>query len=107
MSWSDLTNGVMNAAVSAFGETVVYTPSGGSPFSISGIFKSQYLEVDFSTGEEILSETPNLGVKNSDFASPPAQGDTLVVNDTTYTVHTVHKDGEAGSTILLYEGVTS
>lgn len=107
MSWSNLTDGVMRAATQAFGEVVVYTPSGGSAFEIDGIFRSQFSTIDVDSGFEVLTETPNLGIRNNDFTTPPAQGDTLVVNGTTYTVQTVHKDGDSGSILLLHEGVVS
>lgn len=106
MSWNDLTDGVMRAATNTFGETVSYTPSGGSAFDVQGIFRDQFLEID-SNGYEVLTDTPNLGVRNSDFSTTPAQGDTLVLNSTTYTVQAVHKDGEAGSTLILQEGTES
>lgn len=102
MSWSDLTDGVMGVAVAVFGDTATYTPSEGSAFEVEGIFRDQYLEID-SNGYEVLTDTPVLGVKNSDFPSPPEQGDTLVYKGTNYTVQAVHKDGESGSTLILQE----
>lgn len=104
MSWSDLTDGVMGVATAVFGDSVTYTPSGGQAFEIEGIFRDQYLEID-SNGYEVLTDTPVLGVRNSDFSNPPLQGDTLVYKGVNYTVQAVHKDGDAGSTLVLQEGL--
>lgn len=103
MSWLDLTDGVMRAATNVFGEPVVFTPSGGQASNKIGIFRDQFLEIDSQTGYQVLTDQPNLGIRNSDFATLPAQGDSFRVRNINYIVHTVHRDGEAGSTILLYK----
>lgn len=100
--WDTITDGVMRAATQVFGETVTYTPSGGSPVSKQGIFRSQYETVD-AEGFRILTEQPNLDIRNSDFSPLPAQNDIFTIREIDYQVQTVHNDGDAGSTILLHE----
>jgi hypothetical protein len=103
MSWLDLTDGVMRVATNTFGETVVFTPSGGLASNKLGIFRDQFLEIDSQTGYQVLTDQPNLSIRNSDFATLPVQGDNFTIRNVNYTVHTLHRDGEAGSTILLYK----
>lgn len=100
-NWDKLADGVMAAALNTFSLTATYQPSAGQSFSIRGIFNERFLEVD-QNGLQVLSDQPNLGVRDADFQTPPKQDDTVVIEGTTYKVNDVQKDGEAGTVLLLY-----
>lgn len=75
-----------------FGESVTYTPSGGSASTITGIFDKEYQAVD--TGGEVAFavEQPRLAVRTSDVASA-AEGDSVVISGVNYIVRVVMNDG--------------
>ncbi len=84
-----------------FGESVTYTPSGGSASTITGIFDREYQAVD--TGGEVAFavEQPRLAVKTSDVANA-AEGDSVVISGVNYIVRVVMNDG-TGLTDLALE----
>jgi len=101
MAWTDLANGVISSGLKTFGEEVTYTPFAGSPFTIKGIYNEKYLEID-ANGLQILTDTPNLGVRNSDFEVQPKQNDKVTIRGQDYRVNEAQKDGEASTVLLLY-----
>ena len=84
-----------------FGESVTYTPSGGSASTITGIFDKEYQAVD--TGGEVAFavEQARLAVKTSDVANA-AEGDSVVISGVNYIVRVVMNDG-TGLTDLALE----
>lgn len=100
MAFSDLTAGVLGACVATFGESVTYTPQGGSPESITGIFNARTEQVDLASG--VLSYQPTLGVKVADLSTSPRVGDTLTVRSQGYRVVDIDEDGEGGAVLLLH-----
>ncbi len=83
------------AGMKAFGQAAVYSPKGGQPFAVTGVFDREYLEVKFNDiGAAISSRRPVLGLRA---ASVPAgvclaQGDTAEVGGGTWKVVTVEPD---------------
>lgn len=65
------------------GDTVTYTPDGGSPASVVGIFDREYVDSLDATGW-----TPRFEMA-VDAVTSPAAGDTLVFDGVTYTVRAV------------------
>ena len=94
---------VLGACMTTFGEPVVYTPQGGVPIEISGIYDDLYEAVDPSTQAIVTSEQPILGIKNNTLPQVPRQGDTLTVRGQTYAVKEVQKDGQGGSRLFLHK----
>ena len=76
IDWDGL---VLAPLASTFGEPATYTPAGGSPFPIIGVFDEAYHELDLAGGMPVTTAEPVLGVRTAQFASPPQQGDTLTI----------------------------
>lgn len=104
MSWTDLTAGVFDAAQSAFGDSVTYTPTVGSSFSAIGIFNDVYEIIqDNNTG--LVTANPTLGLAYDYFpVTKPVRGDSVEIRSITYKVQEVQRDGEAGYTLQLHKG---
>lgn len=84
--------------VATFGETFTYTPAGGAPFNVNGVFDAAWSDASFTVnrhGQAVSTTKPRLGVRATDCPVPPEQGDTLVQNKTgdTFTVADVQPDG--------------
>lgn len=84
VDWDDL---VIGPTLDIFGQTVAYTPAAGEQLTITAVFDREFLEYDalsdaarmVGTPGNISATRPVLGVRLSDFSTPPAQGDTLVI----------------------------
>ncbi len=101
IDWAAL---VVAPCVSTFGEPVIYKPAIGAPFPINGVFDNAYKESTMSEyGTEIHTYFPQLGVKLSDFPTPPAQGDQLTILSTgkTYAVRDPQPDSHGGARLVL------
>lgn len=84
-----------------FGVTATYTPSGGSPVSISGIFDSDYQEVDAGGGVGFAVKQPRFHTPTTNVASA-AEGDTMTISGVSYVIRVVMEDG-TGMTMLAIE----
>lgn len=85
-------DGLAEAFTSALGEPVTYTPAGGAPAAISGIFELQAQAVFADPGAE--SVAPRLSVNRADLAADPAAGDAVIVRGTAYAVRVARPDGK-------------
>jgi len=103
VAWSDRTDRVLRAGIREFGQAVTYTPSGGSPASVSAVFDAAYQLVTLGLDVEVDAVGPVLGVRLGDLASAPARGDGVTVGSTSYTVRSVHPDGQGGAQLILGE----
>lgn len=106
MSFRDLTEAALGRCLDAFGESAEYRPSAedADPYSIKGIFSDEFIELDVTSGAQIVSRTPNLGVRLSDFETgDPKKGDTVFLTRTAteYKVVKVQRDGEVGAVLVL------
>ncbi|GAB7525327.1 head-tail joining protein [Paraburkholderia sp. 2C] len=96
---------VIGPLMDVFGEPVTYMPAAGGSFSVDGVFDDAYLKEvmfeDASTGVTEVSAV--LGVRMSQFPSPPAQNDRLTVPRTgaTYIVKQPRVDSHGGAKLLL------
>ncbi len=84
-----LTNGV-------FGDSISYTPSGGLPVSINGIFDNAFVDV-----EGIVSLKPVLRIDLSDLVGAPGKGDQVTIDTVVYSVSESRLDGHGGTTLIL------
>lgn len=91
-----------------FGEQVEYRPDkgNGAPFMITGVFDRAYtreIDVIDDDGPTLNTTRPVLGVRDSAFPSPPAQGDRLYVPrvNALFTVADVQPDSHGGSRLEL------
>lgn len=89
------------ALLADFGSSATYTPSGGSPSTITVIYDEPYLGVDPDGQVAVESKNPTCLAKTSD-VSDATHGATLVISSTTYNVVGVQPDG-TGITILELE----
>lgn len=107
MGWQEKAKGVMRSAVSCFGETAIYKPTGFTPVTVRLIFNQIYQEIDANQGLTLMSSKPNIGVKLEDFASTrkPNKGDIFTIREQDYLTDEVQDDGEAGVLILLNKKV--
>ena len=77
-----------------FGVSATYTDtSAASSSTVTVLFRSDFEVVDVGGGVSVESSAPVLHVRSSDVSSI-AQGDTFVVDSTTYTVTSVEPDNE-------------
>ena len=101
MAFADQTESVLAACRDAFGESVSYTPAGGSLATITAVFELQGAIFDPSTGLIVRTGKPTLAVKISDLASPPARKDAVTARGVNYTVTDVDPDGHGGALLTL------
>lgn len=84
-----------------FGVAATYTPSGGSPATINGIFDNEFFEVEAGGEIAVAMEQPRFTCRTSD-VSTAAEGDSISINSIAYTVRVVQSDG-TGVTVLVLE----
>ena len=103
INWDQL---VIGPTIGVSGEPVTYTPYLGKPFTITGVFDDAYLaKVMFEDGTSGVTElSAVLGVQLSQFPSPPAQNDTLVVQRTgsLFIVREMQTDSHGWATIVIH-----
>lgn len=83
-----------------FGETMSYTPLGGTATDITAIFDNAYQAVDAGGTIAFAVSQPKIMCRTSDVSSAQ-EGDTIVYNSTTYTMTIVMDDGTGMSEIML------
>lgn len=104
MAWRAIESALNAGVRSGVGDPVLYSPlAGGGPISIRAPFSSYYEEVDPTTGVAIVSQRPNLWVRNGDLPSPPLEGDSFVFESRTFRAEEVRSDGTGGTLILARE----
>lgn len=82
MAWSDLVERLQRAGNAAFGESVTYTPRGGSPATVSGVFEDAHEEITVADGIPVSRFAPMLSVWLGDLPDDRAlQGDTVELAD--------------------------
>ncbi len=84
-----------------FGQTVSYTPSGGSAGDVTAIVDNDYEAVDVGGSVAFAIQRPRLTARTADISSA-AEGDTVSYDGNNYIVRVVMADG-TGITELLIE----
>ena len=84
-----------------FGQTVSYTPSGGSAGDVKAIVDNDYEAVDVGGSVAFAIQRPRLTARTAD-VSTAAEGDTVSYGGDNYIVRVVMADG-TGITELLIE----
>lgn len=90
-------------AVDDFGVAATYTPSGGSPVTVNGIFDNEFFEADAGGNVAVAIQQPRFQCRTSDVASA-AEGDAITINSISYIIRVVQPDG-TGVTMLVLEEV--
>ena len=103
MVWTDLTPILQSMGQTVMGEPVTYTPSGGAPESITGIFDGISVEIDIDTALAIQSTDPALTVRLASLVVAQSVGDAITVRGTNYTIAEIHPDGQGDARLKLEE----
>lgn len=85
-----------------FGTDATFTPVGGSPSNIVGVFDNPYLGADAGGMVEFSATSPTFTARDVDFTGA-AHGDELVIGSTTYIIREVMPDGTGITTVMLEE----
>jgi len=109
MAAFDLDGLVIGPCIAAFGEAAqgqalpVYTPAGGSPFALDGVFDEEFRELDQITGLPVSSAAPVFGVQLSQFptGTAPGQSDTVMLRGRNFVVREVRPDGHGAAKLML------
>lgn len=108
MSWPHMADRMLGVAMRVFahrdqaGQSVVqYRPKGGASYTIEATFDNSHAQVDASTGVQVSSTNPILGVRLSQLAALPQKGDRVSVAGTLYAVVDYQPDGVAGANLEL------
>jgi len=103
MSWPDLAGILQTVGQTIIGEPVTYTPAGGSPESITGVFDGVSVSVEVDTGLVIQSTDPAITVRLAALFVQPTKGDAISVRSTSYTIAEIHPDGQGDAQLKLQE----
>jgi hypothetical protein len=101
MGWTEMAGRIHYAGQKVFGETVVFTPDGGDPQTVTGIFDSEF------TYQEMIGETvvetsrPRMILRATDITGTPARADAINVRSTDYSIVEIHPDGQGDLEMLL------
>lgn len=104
MNWEKATDSVLDMTMATFGAPAVshtYTPDGGAPSPIRGIFSNEYVAVDSGQGVTSSLTAPRLGVRLSELPCVPKPGDKVTVSGVEYKIINSEEDGQGGSTLIL------
>lgn len=88
------------ALLADFGVSATYTPAGGDPSTVKVILDTDFQEADAGGSITFAIEIPRAIGKTADFASA-AEGDSLVISGTTYTILVVMPDGQGMTELRL------
>lgn len=100
--WNSAVGELLTACRDQFGRTVIYTPSGGDPVEISGIFdrNQESMEID-AAGMPVVYQRNVLFLLAKDIPFTPSQGDRARIDETTYRVDHVQNSEPGGYRLLL------
>ena len=97
---TDLNDGFFSTG--DFSVAATWTPAGQSAQTVNGIFDRSYVDVEI--GETIIQEYQLTFIcQSADLTSPAqvAEGDSIIINSTTYTVVSEETDGTGVSLLKL------
>lgn len=110
MGWREMADSLLDRCTKTFDYGgITYQPvavgddsSSPDAFTVAGVFDAAHLSLQIHDGVEYSTVGPTLGVRLSDFQVPPAQGDIVLIDDTTsYEVIDVQPDGQGGALLVL------
>lgn len=100
-----MADGVMKTCVDTFTTAATYLPFAGAPIAINTVFNDPYQEGIALDGAPFQTRLYRLGVRKLDLPSYPSVKDKVTIGATTYRVHDVQPDGDAGFVLLLHKDV--
>ena len=83
-----------------FADTATYTPVGGSPVSVNGIFDAPQASRGATDLMDITIPSPQFVCRTAD-APSAADGDEIIIRSVSYNVRVVLTDGTGVSTLIL------
>ena len=109
--WENASEALHASCRDAFGAPVIFTPAGGIPTTIIGIFEEarDVASVD-AVGIPVASRKPVLEARMADFPSTPQAGDGVSVDGDGYSIVDVQPDGHGWVALIFkkhYERICS
>lgn len=97
---------VLGPTFDVFAEPVNFFPkAGGGPIAGRGVFDQANKDLDLGGGSDVptTTEIPTLGVRLSEFTTPPLQNDQVQIPsvNATYMVKEVRIDGHGWARLML------
>ena len=83
-----------------FGAAAVYTQTNKRPITIKGIFDNPHASVTATDMMDVTIPKPSFVCRTVDIPTA-AEGDTIKINNVTYTVRVVATDGLGVTTLLM------
>lgn len=83
-----------------FGTVAVYTQTNKRPITIKGIFDNPHASVTATDMMDVTIPKPSFVCRTVDIPTA-AEGDTIKINNVTYTVRVVATDGLGVTTLLM------
>ena len=100
--WEKAAEALHASCRDAFGVPVIFTPAGGGPTTIIGIFEA---ERDVATidaiGVPVAARKPVLEARVADFPTMPQEGDVVTVGGMDYAIVDVQPDGHGWVALIL------
>ena len=101
MGWTDLATRVQTAGQAVFGETVTFTPAGGSPEAVTGIFDADHVYQELLGDTMIETTRPVMVVRDAALSQTPVRGDAISVRSVSYVVTEIQPDGQGDQVLIL------
>lgn len=99
--WKSMTESVLGAAMSSFGELVTLRPAKEFQQDLLGVFRAAHAQVDLGAGG-ISTVNPELSLRLADvLGPPPRQGEDVLVRGKRYRIDDTQPDGEGGVKLKL------
>ena len=106
MSWADEADGVIGAAMEAFGDA--HEVAFAAPVAVKstygsgrGVFDAAHELVEMGGDAAITTIGPVLSIRLADFDVAPQQDNEVTIDGTLYRIYDVQPDGQAGAKLLL------
>ncbi len=96
MAWSDLSDLANTACRSVFGQTAIV---GGT--TIAAVYSNEAVTLQPPGAPPVISSQPRLDYRTADLVTQPTAGTTVTVSSLSYTVLSVHPDGQGWTMLQL------
>tara|TARA_R110002110_G_scaffold64634_5_gene178579 strand:+ start:215 stop:550 length:336 start_codon:yes stop_codon:yes gene_type:complete len=106
MTWADDTDDVLAAGMDVFGDAHVVVFSAPAVVKAEfgtgrGVFDAAHELVDTGGDAPVSSTGPVLGIRLSEFSTPPVSGNELTIDGAFYRINDVQPDGQGGAKLML------
>ena len=102
-SFKDLVCCLLKTAIPTFGEEICYRPGAGGAFTFKAVFDENFIQIDPDTEEQVASNAPAIGIKESDIPFAPTNTDIVEIGKRRFKVVDSQEDGQGGITLYLNE----